>query len=167
MKTSQVMNAMIVYFEDDVRRINHFIKVYGFAKAIGELENIDKKTQEILEIAALTHDIGIKISEKKYNSSAGNYQQIEGPAEAKALLDELNIESEIVERVCWLIAHHHTYTDIIGYDYQILVEADFLVNAYEDNMSEDSIQKVREKIFRTNTGKRFLDNLYQNTKIKG
>jgi HD superfamily phosphodiesterase len=158
------MNAMIVYFEGDGHRINHFIKVYSFAKAIGELENVDKKTQEILEIAALTHDIGIKISEKKYNSSAGNYQQIEGPAQAKALLEELDIEPEIVERVCWLIAHHHTYTDITGYDYQILVEADFLVNAFEDDMSEDSILKVKEKIFRTNAGTSFLDNLYLNTK---
>jgi HD superfamily phosphodiesterase len=163
MKTCKVMDAMIKYFEGDVRRINHFIKVYGFAKTIGELENLDEKTQEILEIAALTHDIGIKISEKKYNSSAGNYQQIEGPAQAKPLLEELDIESEIVERVCWLIAHHHTYTDIIGYDYQILVEADFLVNAYEDNMSNDAILKVKEKIFRTSTGTRFLENLYLNT----
>lgn len=164
MKISEVMNAMIVYFEGDVPRINHFIKVYGFAKSIAELENIDKKTQEILEIAALTHDIGIKISEKKYNSSGGNYQQIEGPAEAKMLLERLNIETETVERVCWLIAHHHTYTDIKGFDYQILVEADFLVNAFEDKMSEDSLQKVRDRIFRTDAGKRFLDNMYLNTK---
>lgn len=165
MKICEVMNAMIVYFEGDVRRINHFIKVYSFAKAIGELENIDKKTQEILEIAALTHDIGIKISEKKYNSSAGNYQQIEGPAEARIVLNELNIEPEIIERVCWLIAHHHIYTDITGYDYQILVEADFLVNAYEDNMPENTIQKVREKVFKTNAGVNFLNNMYINTKI--
>lgn len=79
----QIINAMIAYYTGDVRRINHFLKVYGFAKAIGEMEGLDESTQKILEIAALSHDIGIKNSEKKYNSSAGNYQQIEGPPEAK------------------------------------------------------------------------------------
>jgi hypothetical protein len=49
----QVINAMIGYYAGDVRRINHFLKVYGFAKAIGELEGLDESTQEILEIAAL------------------------------------------------------------------------------------------------------------------
>ena len=91
----QVTSAMIAYYAGDVRRISHFLKVYGFAKAIGEMESLDKSTQEIVEIAALTHDIGIKNSEKKYNSSAGNYQQIEGPPEAKKLLAELGIESKI------------------------------------------------------------------------
>lgn len=105
----QIINAMIAYYAGDVRRINHFLKVYGFAKAIGEMEGLDESTQEIIEIAALTHDIGIKNSEKKYNSSAGNYQQIEGPPEAKKLLAELGIESGVIDRVCWLIAHHHTY----------------------------------------------------------
>ena len=82
----QVINAMIAYYAGDVRRINHFLKVYGFAKTIGDMEGLDESTQAIIEIAALTHEIGIKSSEKKYNSSAGNYKQIEGPPEAKSFL---------------------------------------------------------------------------------
>ena len=156
----QIITAMIAYYAGDVRRINHFLKVYGFAKAIGEMEGLDESTQEILEIAALTHDIGIKNSEKKYNSSAGNYQQIEGPPEAKKLLEGLGIESGVIDRVCWLIAHHHTYTGIQGIDYQILVEADFLVNFYEDNVSQDSIQSIRDKIFKTLSGKMILNAIY-------
>ena len=156
----QVINAMIAYYAGDVRRINHFLKVYGFSKAIGEMEGLDESTQAILEIAALTHDIGIKNSEKKYNSSAGNYQQIEGPPEAKKLLEELGIESGVIDRVCWLIAHHHTYTDIQGIDYQILVEADFLVNAYEDKMSHEVIENVRDKVFKTKAGNKLLNKLY-------
>mgnify|MGYP000340972515 FL=1 len=34
----------------------------------------------------------------------------------------------MTERVAYLIGHHHTYDKIEGMDYQILVEADFLVN---------------------------------------
>ena len=159
-KTGQLLHEMIAYYARDPRRVNHFLKVYGFAKAIGISEGLDHSTQEILEIAALTHDIGIKQSEIKYGSAAGQYQQIEGPPEAEQLLAKLNIDPSVIDRVCWLIAHHHTYTDIRGIDYQILVEADFLVNIHEDNMPASSIQSIDTKIFKTASGKKLLHALY-------
>ena len=45
-------------------------------------------------------------------------------------------------------------------DFQILVEADFLVNLYEENSSKSSIFSVESKIFKTETGKEFLENLF-------
>lgn len=160
-KAGEVIQAMIAYNEGDVRRINHFLKVYSFAKTIGELEGLDDNTQYILEIAAITHDIGIKLSEQKYNSAAGNYQQIEGPGEAKILLEKLHVEESIIERVCYLIAHHHTYHNIDGLDYQILVEADFLVNAFEDEMDAKAIEAVKVKLFRTKAGMELLQSMYR------
>lgn len=159
-KITEVISKMIEYYSGDPRRVSHFLKVYSFAKTIGEREQLDEKTQEILEIAAATHDIGIKISEQKYNSSAGKYQEIEGPAEAEKMLTALDIDHNIIDRVMYLIAHHHTYTNIDGIDYRILIEADFLVNAYEDNLSADAIKNVREKIFRTKSGIEFLNNIF-------
>ncbi|UWG96383.1 HD domain-containing protein [Dehalobacter sp. DCM] len=161
MDIGKIINAMIAYYEGDVRRINHFIKVYGFAKAIGAMEGLDAATQEILEIAAVTHDIGIKNSEKKYNSASGSYQQVEGPPEAQMLLGNLGYSPSVIDRVCWLIAHHHTYDHITEMDYQILVEADFLVNAFEDQLSLTAIQQVAKKIFKTPAGLDFLNKLYR------
>lgn len=156
----QVLNAMIEYYAGDVRRVNHFLKVYGFAKAIGEAEGLEQETQKILEIAALTHDIGIKNSEIKYQSTDGTYQQLEGPPEARKLLENLGFQESLTDRVCWLIAHHHTYDAITEIDYQILVEADFLVNAFEAQLSGAAMQSVRDKLFRTGTGKHLLNTLY-------
>jgi HD superfamily phosphodiesterase len=156
----RLMGKMIDYYAADPRRVNHFLKVYGFAKAIGEMEGVNAETQQILEIAALTHDIGIKNSETKYGSSGGHYQQIEGPPEAKKLFATLDMDPAIIDRVCWLIARHHTYTDIQGIDYQILVEADFLANIYEDDMPHESIRSICDKIFRTESGKKMLHTLY-------
>lgn len=156
----QVLNAMIAYYAGDARRVNHFLKVFGFAKAIGEAEGLEQETQNILEIAALTHDIGIKNSEMKYQSTDGTYQQLEGPPEARKLLENLRFPEPLTERVCWLIAHHHTYRAISEIDYQILVEADFLVNAFEDDLSGQAIQSVRDKLFRTKTGIQLLNTLY-------
>ena len=158
--SGKVIEAMIDYYGTDLRRINHFLKVFSFAKTIGEAENLDEKDLNMLEITAVVHDIGIKISEKRHNSSSGYYQQLEGPNEARTLLERLGIEDTIIDRVCWLIAHHHTYQNIDKPDYQILVEADFLVNVYEDNMDKNAIERIKTKVFRTESGRRLLDMMY-------
>jgi len=160
MVMEDVIVAMITYNAGDPKRAGHLLKVYAFAKAIGAAEGLDAQTQEILEIAALTHDIGIRNSERKYGSCSGGHQQVEGPPEAENLLKQLGAEQAVIERVCWLIAHHHTYNDIHGLDYQILVEADFLVNAFEEEMDVDAIRSVRNKLFCTQKGTEMLDSLY-------
>ncbi|GIM28604.1 HD family phosphohydrolase [Clostridium polyendosporum] len=158
---SKVTKEMITYFDGDTKRINHALKVYSFSKTIGELENISPDKLQILELAAILHDIGIKVSEQKYNSSSGNYQQIEGPPVAKEILNFLQVDRNIIERVCFLIGNHHTYSKIDGIDFQILVEADFLVNIYEDNLSAKEISSIREKIFITKIGKEMLKSMYK------
>lgn len=159
-EAGKVTEAMISYFKGDVKRINHFLKVYGFAKCIGECENLPEDIMYILELAAIVHDIGIKNSEIKYGSSAGKYQEIEGPPEARTLLKSLDVEENVIERVCFLVSRHHTYDDAQDLDYRILIEADFLVNACEDNLSVKAIISGVNKIFRTRTGKRLINDLY-------
>lgn len=158
--TSEIVSAMIKYFGNDVRRINHLLKVLAFAKTIGEGESIDPRTLEILEAAAAVHDIGIKIAEQKYNSSSGEYQQIEGPPEARKLLEGLGCDAELIDRVCYLVSKHHTYDGVDGIDYRILLEADFLVNAFEDNLPSSAVHSAYDKIFKTNTGKNILKVMY-------
>lgn len=160
MNITNVILKMVEYFSGDPRRVGHFLKVYTFAKTIGESEHLPSNEQEILEIAAAVHDIGIKKSEKLYNSSSGKYQEMLGPYEAQELLTSLSIDDSIIERVCYLVGHHHTYNMIDGLDYQILVEADFLVNAYEDNLSKDAVLTVRDKLFKTKTGIKMINNIF-------
>lgn len=56
------------------------------------------------------------------------------------MLTELDFDEDIIDRVCFLIAHHHTYEGAQGLDWQILLEADFIVNAFEDSLSKESIK---------------------------
>ena len=160
MRIEKLLTAMMEYDHGDVPRIQHFVKVYEFAKMIGLMEGLDEKTQFTLESAAVVHDIGIHISEQKYGSSSGKYQELEGPAEAKKLLDGLGWPADVTERVCYLVGHHHTYHDMDGMDYQILVEADFLVNLFEDEASADGCRNAYQKIFRTESGKRLYQTMY-------
>lgn len=158
--TSTIIKEMISYYAKDPRRVNHFLKVFSFAKSIGELEELNEETQDVLEIAAIMHDIGIKVSEEKYNSSAGNYQEIEGPPVAREILSKFKFDEKFINRVCYLIGHHHTYNKIDGIDYQILIEADFLVNIHEDEIKIPQIESIKDKYFKTKAGTDFFINLY-------
>ena len=155
-----VFLRMIDYYAGDPKRIAHFVKVHSFAALIAAQEQADAHTRQIVSLSALVHDIGIKLSEQKYASSAGSYQELEGPPEAERLLSGIGLPTEDIERICWLIGHHHTYNIPRELDYQILVEADFLVNAYEDNMGEAAIVQVQDKIFRTAAGTRLLKTMF-------
>lgn len=150
----KVTAAMIAYDAGDPMRIQHFLKVHAFAHLIGLEERLDAHTQSILETAAVVHDIGIHKAEQLYGHSTGKYQEALGPVEADALLTGLGWPRDVIDRVMYLVGHHHTYTDIDGPDYQILVEADFLVNLYEDEASTSVQKHVYETIFRTEAGRR-------------
>ena len=158
---AQLIEAMTRYDAGDAKRIQHFMKVHDYAATIGSLEDIDADTLFIIETAAIVHDIGIHLCEQKFGSCNGKLQEQEGPAEARRLLQTVGGYTERqIERVCWLVGHHHTYHDIDGIDYQILIEADFLVNLYEDNLSLETARQVEESIFKTATGKRLLNDIY-------
>ena len=151
---------MIELYRGDAKRIQHFCKVHSYAKLIAETEGVDPKTLFILESAALTHDIGIRICEQKYGNCNGKLQEIEGPAIAKKLLGELGFAEEVSQRVQNLIAHHHTYDSIDGIDYQILVEADFLVNIMEDNLPDKAALSAYQNVFRTVCGKKICKEMF-------
>lgn len=157
---TDMIAIMVQYFGPDAKRIQHFMKVWAFAKTIGEQEQLNGDEQKVLEIAAVIHDIGIHIAEEKYNSASGIYQQIEGPRIADMLLLNLGFDRKVIDRVHYLVAHHHSYTNIDSIDLQILIEADFLVNSFEDEMEIEVIRNFRDKIFKTATGTKLLNDMY-------
>lgn len=156
-----LMAAMIEYDGGDVPRIQHFVKVHNFAATIAQMEGVDGYTTFILETAAILHDIGIHPSEKLYGDCNGKHQEELGPAEARSLLERLGgYTEEQIERVCFLIAHHHTYNDVNGIDWQILLEADFLVNSFEDSLSVEAVKTFEEKVFKTASGRQILERMW-------
>lgn len=148
----RLTRQMISYEKGTPKRIQHFIKVHSFAKTIGEGEGLNSDTLFTLEIAALVHDIGIRPAEEKYGSCEGKLQEQEGPKPAKEMLSALGFAPDVIDRVCYLVAHHHTYDQVDGIDYRILLEADALVNLYEDNSPNDAIEAMLQNVFRTETG---------------
>ena len=160
-KIEELALAMIDYKNGDPKRIQHTTKVHAYASKIGKCEGLDEDTLFILESAALVHDIGIRASEKKYGHQNGKLQEQEGPAVAREMLTRLGgFTDQQIERVCWLVGHHHTYHVCEDLDYQILIEADFLVNLFEDEESPNAIRAVHKNIFRTESGTKMLETMY-------
>ena len=153
-KNFALYNEMITLFAGDARRCQHFIKVASLAKHLAESENASAELVELIEAAGLVHDCGIKTGEAKYGAGhcTGKIQEQEGPAVARDLLQKASYDPEKIERICYLVAHHHTYNNIDGLDYQLLVEADFIVNFYEDDTPKENIAKAVAKIFKTKSG---------------
>ena len=142
MIVSEAIEKMIAFYKGSIHDIDHFIKVWSYAKTIGELEGLDAHTQEVLELAAVIHDIACPLCREKYGNTNGKYQEQEG--------------------ISWLAAHHHTYTDVDGLDHRILLEADYIVNAAENAFPRSSTESAKKTVFRTASGIRLLDSIFYN-----
>lgn len=162
-KLDQLFLKTIAFFQNNPAQIQHFVKVHGFAAHIGRLEGLTDAEQFVLEAASYVHDVGIPPAQEKYGSCNGKLQEQEGPPVARELLSALDFPPAVTERVAYLVGHHHTYTDIDGRDYQILVEADFLVNLYDGNTPKEQIEHTGKTIFKTIAGRKLLSDMFDVT----
>ena len=161
MSVAEITKRMIDYSKGNRRDINHFLKVYAYAKTIGECEGLDPETQLTLEVAAIVHDIACPLCREKYGNTNGKYQEAEGMVLAAEFLKDAGLPQACLDRVVYLVGHHHTLTDVEGLDYQILLEADYLVNADEHGYSGENVENTLAEIFRTATGSALLRAVYQ------
>lgn len=160
MKTDELLLKMIDYSKGNVHDINHFIKVYTYAHIIAKGENLDSQTVEIIDVAAIIHDIACPLCREKYGHTNGKYQEQEGEILAEEFLKQFDYSKDFINRVVYLVGHHHTLNQIEGIDYQILIEADYIVNAEESHYSIQNISNMFERVFKTKTGKYILKSVY-------
>ena len=151
---------MIDFDAGEPRLIQHFTKVHAYAALIAGSEGLDRPAAEVLEAAALVHDIAIPLCERKYGSHAGPQQEKEGPALARAMLADLPFSEAETDRVCRLVGEHHTLSPVDGPDHQILLEADYLANASENGYGNDSIENFLNKIAKTEAGKQLIRSVF-------
>lgn len=165
--TAQAADVMQLRFGGDIRRISHAYKVMYYTSAMLDGEFPDDSstdhgsTRLTATLAAALHDIGIQQAERKHGSSAGPYQELEGPPIAREILESLSLPAEVVDRVCYLVGHHHTRDAIDGPDFQILWEADLIVNLLEENIADPTT--LRTAIGRnmlSPTGKKLAEGLF-------
>lgn len=161
MIVSQAIEKMVFFYNGNLHDVNHFLKVWAYAKTIGEQESLDTYTQQTLELATIVHDIACPLCREKYGSVAGPYQEKEGIPLTEKFYEGMYLPKKQLERICYLVGHHHTLEGVKGMDYQILLEADFLVNADEGNLSVQAIEEFKKNVFKTKTGLNMLNSIYK------
>lgn len=161
MSTAELTIKMIEDSNGNIHDINHFLKVYAFAKLICDAECLAPEVQNIVEVAAIVHDIACPLCREKYGNTNGKNQERESEILVRNFLANFEYSQEFINRIVFLVGHHHTLNDINDIDYQVLVEADYLVNAHESNYPEENINHMFNKVFKTKTGKNLLKNIYK------
>ena len=153
MNIAEIMKKMIDFSNSNIHDIDHFIRVWTYAKTIGELESLDAETQYILEVAAITHDIACPLCREKYGNTNGKHQETEGASMVRDFLRDTGLAEAQIDRMAFLVGHHHTFTDVHGKDYQILLEADYITNASENGYERRNVENFIHKIMWTESGK--------------
>ena len=161
MMLAQIAREMIALSEGNLHDIEHFLKVHAYARLIGTLEGLDPERQFVLEAAALVHDIACPLCREKYGSTNGKYQEREGKLLARDFFQRFDLAPEMLERIVYLVAHHHSFDAVDGPDYQILLEADYLANAIERTYPASMLQSALRRLFRTESGKALLRAIYR------
>ena len=161
---ARLIEAMKAVFGSDERRIRHALAVLGYAEALLKSEPGDELT---VVAAAILHDIGIHEAERKYNSSAGNYQEIEGPPIARAILERHGLDPDRTDHVCKIISLHHHVKGLDTPEFRALWDADWLVNIPDEypGWEPERLRPIIKKVFATNTGRRLAETLFLTTGV--
>lgn len=159
MLKKELVKRLEEWFGTDQRRIDHAKEVLKYAELILKGEQADPY---VVFPAAVLHDVGIKVAEQKYHSSAAKYQEQEGPAIAGRILVEMDYEQENVYEVCAIIAHHHSPGPMESENFRVVYDADWLVNLRDelDVKDKDKLRKQIPKIFLTVTGRGLAEKMY-------
>ncbi len=156
-----LIDEMKQVFGEDRKRIDHTLSVLGYAEKIQQVEGGDSLT---VTAAAILHDIGIKEAYRKFDSSAGRYQEIAGPPIARRILEKHAIGTQTIDHICKIIANHHSAKDIDTPEFRIIWDADWLVNLPDEYPGLDGAkteQKIK-RIFKTETGRKLATELFVN-----
>jgi len=146
-------------FGSDRRRIDRALQVLRYAETILEAEGGDPLS---VKAAAILHDIGIHEAERKHGSTAGLYQEIEGPPIDRAIMEKLGIDEKTIEHVCRIIGSHHTARDVDTREFRIVWDADWLANIPEEHAgaSREKLAQLIARVFKTNKGRSLAESLF-------
>ena len=155
----QLIAAMECEFEGDRRRVDHALMVLDWA---GQILAETPASREVVEAAAILHDVGIPAAEQKHGSSAAKWQELEGPPVAERILRAHSADDATILHVCEIIANHHSDGGIDTPEFRIIWDADWMVNTASRIRQADADERHRmiETIFKTPRGRELARETY-------
>ena len=157
---AKATKKMITGCKGNREDVNHFLKVHSYARTLGILEGLNEKDLFTLELTAIVHDIACPTCRVKYGNTLGHNQEIESEALLRPFFADFGLPADILERIIFLVTHHHTYTNVDGLDYQCMLEADYLVNCDESEKWRKDYASFKKNVFKTKTGLYLLEDMF-------
>ena len=153
---------MELVFAGTGNMVTHTMTVLGHALDINHEEGGDST---VVAAAAILHDIGIPRAREIHGSTAGQYQEIEGPPIAREILTRLHYPPSMIDHICGIIANHHSDADpdiVNTLEFKILWDADWLVNfpGRHPGATGQEKEAAIEEIFKTKRGKLLARQLF-------
>ncbi len=145
----RLIGEMRLVFGEDEGRIRHALAVLDHAKALLAEEG---GNAGVVIAAAILHDIGIREAERRHGSSAGRFQELEGPPIARRILLKAGMDEASLDHVCRIVGSHHSARDIDTPEFRILWDADWLVNLPEEHPGRERL--LAERVLRTGAGRK-------------
>jgi putative nucleotidyltransferase with HDIG domain len=149
-------------FSDTPGMIQHTRTVLSHAE---EIQRREGGNVTVVRAAAILHDIGIPRAREVHGSSAGSFQELEGPPIAREILGRHGFPPDQIDHICGIVANHHSDQDpevVNTLEFKILWDADWLVNfprRYRDATPEEKAAAIDE-IFKTGRGKALARELF-------
>ena len=98
MKTvKEIARDMAYYSKGNLHDIDHFLRVWGYARDIADGECLSKRERYVLEVAAITHDIACPLCREKYGNTDGKNQEREGAVLVRTFLRDAGIPDDLLE----------------------------------------------------------------------
>ena len=161
----KLIEEMKEVFQSDTKRIEHALAVLDYAEQIQAVEGGDPL---VVKAAAILHDIGIREAQRKHGSSAGKYQEMEGPPIAEQILRKYDIDADKIEYIGKIIANHHSDRELDTTAFRIVWDADRIVNLNEEHgdLDKEKIERVLARVFKTEKGKALARLLFIQSETK-
>lgn len=160
-RIEELIEAVDKFFGDNGKEDRaHAHSVWLIAKTIAEEEGLDKDQMDLVEKAAIIHDVSCPLCRSLYGKAEGRMQEVHSREVIDPLLSILNWSKETKEKLISIASRHHTYSDSDSIEEVVLKEADALVNL--SGMEEFDVNQAiwfGANVFRTKTGKYLLEKL--------
>jgi hypothetical protein len=150
--TDQLVAAVKKEFGGDEELVTHSLLVLDQAQDLLRREGGDPR---VVLAAAVLHDIGVPAAESRHGSSAGEYQEAEGPPVARRIMAEAGFDEATIEHVCSIVGSHHRAGGVDTLEARIVWDADRLLEMPEElrHSDPDSRTGAIDRIFRTPSGR--------------
>lgn len=150
---SELLYCALCYEEGHPRRTQHILKVYALAQVLGARAGLSEEERQILQAAAILHDIAIKYCKEHGTGDASQKnQQQEAPRLVRDFLARAGYPAAYTPRILELVLRHHDYTDREDPLLRLLIEADLIVNCYESRPCDADLDRF-QPLFHSDAGK--------------